>query len=450
MKQQQASGRFLGAWANFCCRFCDAGPINYADLSWDTVVHGQYHYQVSNIRKKSTLISDKAKREYFLSKHSLKLEIPALQSLTPSLDLIMGCSPDLAHSEYYGLVQKLYPLFNSKILTKHAAAEFAIVVHSFVFPPGWGQIQSPATHMLSWNMSKYGHTSIIVPILLRCWLKNHHICTSYSSELQAAFWNKKSFSSFSHVDLIVFGFGKLAKSNSMISYFHHSTEDCQAFHNHVLIACRCFLGFMNAAGNLKMGKSRRRQKRGRKKQISQTNKRLSPAGSPSRVSIDSQNDDNQSVNSESGMNQSTGEDIGGSSILSTKAGKDSDKLPNFHIGIHFDWVSREYAHIWNRNVMWGENQHRIFKEAVFAMNHWQPEKQLLIKESVLYTVKAIVNGSFFHIDMNITGQTERLRRLCSRLLESLALLTLLNEDISDPDLFMFQSHNWIAVRDKLK
>lgn len=99
----------------------------------------------------------------------------------------MGCLPDPAHSEYYGLVQKLYPLFNSKILTKHAAAEFAIVVHSFVFPPGWSQIQSPATHMLSWNMSKCGHASIIVPMLLRCWLKNHHICTSYSSKLQAAF-----------------------------------------------------------------------------------------------------------------------------------------------------------------------------------------------------------------------------------------------------------------------
>ena len=104
------------------------------------------------------------------------------------------------------------------------------------------------------------------------------------------------------------------------------------------------------------------------------NKCLLPAGSPSCVPIDSQNKDNQSVNSESGMNQFIGEDIGGSSTLPAKAGKNSNKLLNFHIDIYFNWVSREYAHIWNGNVMWGEYQHWIFKEAVLATNHWQPEK----------------------------------------------------------------------------
>ena len=134
----------------------------------------------------------------------------------------------------------------------------------------------------------------------------------------------------------MFDFERLAKSNLIISYFHHSIEDCQTFHNHVLIARQCFLDLMNAVGNLKTGKSGKRQKKGRKKQTSQTNKYLLLAESPNCVPIDSQNKDNQSVNLESGMNQSTGENIRESSILPTKARKDSDKLPNFHISIHFN------------------------------------------------------------------------------------------------------------------
>ena len=63
-------------------------------------------------------------------------------------------------------------------------------------------------------------------------------------------------------------------------------------------------------------------------------------------------------------------------------------------------------------MIWSENQHQIFKEIILATNHWQPEKQLLIKESIFYTVKAIINESFLHTNMNITDQIERLCGLC--------------------------------------
>ena len=175
MKQQQASERFLGARANFCCQFCDAGPINRPDLTWDTITHSWYHYQIASIQEESFLIRGKVKKKQFLAQQGLRPGSLALESLTPGLNLIMGCLPDLTHSEFFGLVRRLYPLLNSKILTKWAAAEFAMVFHSFVFPSGWGRIQSPATHMLSWSMSKCGRASIIILILLCCWLKKHHL-----------------------------------------------------------------------------------------------------------------------------------------------------------------------------------------------------------------------------------------------------------------------------------
>ena len=121
MKQQQASGGFLGPRANYCCRFCDAGLHNRGDLQRDILLHGRYHHEVLAIRKKSLAIKGKTKRLAYLTRNGLKPESSALQTLTPALDLIMSCPPDPAHSEYYGLVRRLYPFLYTKILTKRAA-----------------------------------------------------------------------------------------------------------------------------------------------------------------------------------------------------------------------------------------------------------------------------------------------------------------------------------------
>ena len=251
MKQQQALGGFLGAQANFYCQFCDAGLINCADLTWNTITHSWYHYQVISIQEKSFLIHGKVKKKMFLVQQGLRPNFLALKSLTLGLDLLIGCSPDFVHSEFFSLVWRLYPLLNFKILIKRVAAKFAMFFHSFVFLPGWRQIQSSATHMLSWSMSKCGHASIIIPILLHCWLKEHHLCQFYKDELQVVFTKEQPFLQLFDVDWVVFCFGRLAKSNLIISSFHLSAKDCRVFGDHMICACHCFLKLMHAAGNLK-------------------------------------------------------------------------------------------------------------------------------------------------------------------------------------------------------
>ena len=94
MKQQQASGGFLGSRANYCCRFCDAGLHNRGDLQRDILLHGRYHHEVLVIRKKSLAIKGKTKRLAYLTRNGLKPESSALQTLTPALDLITSCPPD--------------------------------------------------------------------------------------------------------------------------------------------------------------------------------------------------------------------------------------------------------------------------------------------------------------------------------------------------------------------
>lgn len=140
IKQQQASGRLFRACENFCCWFCDTGSVNCANLIRDTITYGWYHYQVCNIWEKSLQVNAKANKNRFLSKNRLKPNAPAFQIQTSGLDLIIGYLPDFAHSEFFGLVQKLYLLLNIKILTLQAAKKFVTVFHNFIFPFNWGWI----------------------------------------------------------------------------------------------------------------------------------------------------------------------------------------------------------------------------------------------------------------------------------------------------------------------
>ena len=250
MKQQQASGGFLGLRANYCCRFCDAGLHNRGDLQRDILLHGRYHHEVFTIRKKSLAIKGKTKRLAYLTRNGLKPESSALQTLTPALDLIMSCPPDPAHSEYYGLVRRLYPFLYTKILTKRAAEEFTAALHCFPFPPGWGRIQSPAIHMASWSMSECARASVVIPLLFRCWLRNRHVRQPFRNGLKVQIPKERRHCA-SDEDLIVFCFGKLAWSNTLISSFELFLKDRQEFHSQIVNAQQCFLGLMNAAQNPK-------------------------------------------------------------------------------------------------------------------------------------------------------------------------------------------------------
>lgn len=59
----------------------------------------------------------KTTHEQFLSANNLTEQPSALEKLTPTLDMIMSCSSNLAHSEYYSISWKVYPVLLDVILT---------------------------------------------------------------------------------------------------------------------------------------------------------------------------------------------------------------------------------------------------------------------------------------------------------------------------------------------
>ncbi len=446
MKQQQASAGFLSPRATFSCRFCDTGFQDRGNLRRDIVSHGRYHHDVLALRQQSLTINGKTKRIAFLSKHGLKPQSSPLQNLTPALDLIMGCPPDPAHSEYYGLVRKVYPLLYTKILTTRAATEFTTLFHDFPFPSGWARIQSPAVHMGSWSMSECGRASIVIPIMLRCWLRGHHLRGTFKDRLNATFLDlRQRFSS--EEDITVFAFAKLAKSNALISSLHLSTQDREEFNNQILDARQLFLGLMNAAQNSK-STSRKRKTINRHVEIFSHSRQ----SSVSTTSVNSLSDDFAVGDQAS---QSSQLEPSYASTLDDVQNDEAEKLPNFHIGMHFESIMHEYGVLWNVNVLFGEDKHRFFKKAVLSSNHRKPVRQVLLKDQLMHTIKCLLNGSFLQTDLKISNQIGRLRALCPALLKSLVSS---DEDVLNDDLLEVDSHFLLetsrhfkpTVRNKLK
>ena len=175
---------FLDSRANRCCWFCDANVSEWVDLSRNIVFHGRYHYQIVVIWKKDLKIPTKTKRTQYFSHYGFKSEASALQRLISSLNLIMICSSDSAHSEYYGLVRRFYFIFFNDIFILKAVDEFISIFQQFFFSSNWNRIQSSAVHMKSWILNECDKTFVIIFIIFHCWFKLHHMRPAYFNKLK--------------------------------------------------------------------------------------------------------------------------------------------------------------------------------------------------------------------------------------------------------------------------
>lgn len=101
-------------------------------------------------------------------------------------------------------------------------------------------------------MSKCERASVIIPMLFQCQLKLNHVQQAYKDGLDVQL-SKQDFQLF-HVDLIVSTFGKLTKSNTLISSSILFSEDRRTFHDQIINARQSILTLMNAA-DYKMKKS---------------------------------------------------------------------------------------------------------------------------------------------------------------------------------------------------
>lgn len=94
--------------------------------------------------------------------------------MTPMLDLLRACPSELAQCEYNGIAQTCLDHFFTIVLSDKAHTSFLKEFRSLKLPPGWGRLQNPLTHLVSYRMSELARLAV-VPALLRCWLRDDHL-----------------------------------------------------------------------------------------------------------------------------------------------------------------------------------------------------------------------------------------------------------------------------------
>ena len=308
MPQQAENSGFKHPRGHKFCRFCFIGSKSGGDNDADAVMgidldtHGRYHHQTRQMQVMyETLGTNKAKEE-FGTQWGISNPNPPLTSISPASDLILSRPPDPAHSEYSGISSLMHFLLRDAILTPAAGFEYAATLRSWPFPPGCPRLMSPLHHLPSYDLSSHARWSIIVPVLLRDWLKPSHIMPRFHRQAEKL---------GDPVTMVVSTCAAIAKSNSILMGRKISKSDRE-----------------NLEGIVRNARSR----------LNQLNVCASKSVQHAPTSI---------------------EDVAAVTTSKRAAKYLSDTMrPNVHLGIHFSIFAEEYALPKNINTLEGENFHR--------------------------------------------------------------------------------------------
>ncbi len=372
-------------------------------MSRDTIANERYHFEMKKLRRDISRLFEITKIKANLAKNDLIAKSSIFEKIISTLDIIMSFSFDFVHSEYYELIRRLYSMLEKSILTSRKFEQFNDVFQNFSFSSEWDRIQFSAIHMSSWSMSECAKISIIIFVLLRCWLRSFHIRKVFEIDLLKEFFLNDRRNALTSMNIIISCFVKLIKNNCFISFYELFEIDRLIFNEQILNAKVNILKLMNAEN----------------KEFTLRDK----------ISDKSRDDD---------MFCDDTIDV---SILKTsrslyfisKAEKNEIKnhlsfFSNYHIKIHFQRTMKKYDVLWNINVLFDENKHRFFKQVVLIINNRKSERQLLFKNAVRFIVKTFISETFVDVESNISSQLLRLQKECSSILKSLNHVSSQNEN----------------------
>lgn len=167
MPQQADNGGFLRHTAKRGCRTCYCANTDRANLEFDIIAQGRYHWDTVMRREEAQHLATAAEKRRFTEETGIRMESPAVAKLAPALDLIQSRAYDAPHSEWRGLGRILQGFLMTSILSKRGATAYFKAFQHFPFPPGWKRIQSPAFYIWSWSLSEAGRATLLTPLILR-------------------------------------------------------------------------------------------------------------------------------------------------------------------------------------------------------------------------------------------------------------------------------------------
>jgi hypothetical protein len=222
------------------------------------------------------------------------------------------------------------------ILTTAACRSYAAELRRFPFPPGWPRVQSPIHHLKSYSISEHARWSIVIPLLLRCWLRESFIQPLFLRALRQMHPDKDVLS------VIIESFAAAAKSNSVLMGQTVSSRDRESMAEIILDHRTKLQALLSAAANSMSDNPRRAHS------VSHLPSR---AGTPhlpgtSRLSRAPMPLQRESIVPEP--------------LVAKKAVQyvNDTKKPNMHTALHYTTMAQEYALPSNSNVLIGEDKHR--------------------------------------------------------------------------------------------
>jgi hypothetical protein len=241
MPQQAANSGFKTSRAYKGCRFCMIDEDIRGQLDYDLVENGRFHHQTQAMREEMNSRNTMARRIEYGTEWGLNPTLcdPPLTQISPALDLILTRPADPAHSEYGGLASLSHEMFVQAVLTTAAGKEYNNFLRSFPFPPGWARLQSPLHHLRSYSLSEHARWAIIIPVLLRKFLKEGHMKKHFVEAVKAM--------GETPVEFVVSCYAALAKSSSILMGYHISIADRQNMDNIVREGRRRFQELCKAA-----------------------------------------------------------------------------------------------------------------------------------------------------------------------------------------------------------
>jgi hypothetical protein len=229
-------------------------------------------------------------------------------------------------------------MLRDSILTKLARQEYAAVLRSWPFPPGCQRLQSPLHHLASYSLSDHARWSIIIPALLRHWLRETHIQPFFADQARQ---------NGDPVNLIVATCAAIAKSNSVLMGRKISYTDRQNMDQIIRKARLMFSQLCNFASRSILANPRSRVGSRAGSQVASV--AASRSGS---ILLGQMEEVQQENNIITGLEKEQGKATRAAQYLN------DTMRPNIHIGVHYPQFAEEYALPKNLNVLSGEDFHR--------------------------------------------------------------------------------------------
>ncbi|KAK4232746.1 hypothetical protein C8A03DRAFT_20023, partial [Achaetomium macrosporum] len=353
------------------CRFCHISNTDRSDLGFDIQVNGRYHFDT--LAERDSGLEGRAKEAHFkgLGLSTKTRLINALTNFTPALDILRTRPVDVAHSEFSGLAMLTWTLLRDEILLPDAFDHLSSSLRSFPFPPGWGRLQNPKSHMGSWSISEAARASIIAPTFLRTWLEDKHVrprfarnITSYSEE----FFGRTHHTS--PTSLLILAFWKVASSSLILGRRQGPLLEESVLSSTIMAGRKAIQLLLRCAIGRDVDGDVPGQRRNRKSQA--------------------QDDKMKKYQRWAG-------------------------LANIHLGLHLPELVQEFGLARFTNTLLGEDKHREYKLEIKSTNHRNAAIALLMRENVKLTINLIMDGCFEKSHPHIHKIFAEVRKRCPAL-----------------------------------